>query len=60
MRQSRIGWPPMIDKERFFVSITHLAFDRRLPVARKMTTYQKRRIERIRRENATGVSTAYH
>jgi hypothetical protein len=50
----------MIDKERFFVSITHLAFDRRLPVARKMTTYQKRRIERIRRENATGVSTAYH
>jgi hypothetical protein len=47
-------------KERFFVSITHLAFDRRLPVAREITAYQKHRIKRIRRGNATDVSAAYH
>jgi hypothetical protein len=32
----------------FYVSITHLAFDRRLPLAREITTYQKHRTKRIR------------
>ena len=37
------------DKEKLFlVSITHLAFDRRLPVARKIAAYQKHRINRLR------------
>lgn len=47
-------------KEVFFVSITHLAFDRRLPVAREIAAYQKHRIKRIHRENATNASAAYH
>jgi len=44
----------------FLVSITHLAFDRRLPVAREIAAYQKHRIKRIRRENAGDASAAYH
>jgi hypothetical protein len=32
----------------FYVSITHLAFDRRLPLAREIAAYQKHRIKRIR------------
>jgi len=43
-----------------FVSITHLAFDRRLPVAREIAAYQKHRIKRIRRDNATDTPAAYH
>jgi hypothetical protein len=35
------------------VSITHLTFDRRLPVAREIAAYQKHRIKRIRRDNVT-------
>jgi hypothetical protein len=39
------------DKEEvFLVSITHLAFDRRLPVARKIAAYQKHRIKHLRRD----------
>jgi hypothetical protein len=34
------------------VSITHLAFDRRLPIAREIAAYQKHRIKRLRRENS--------
>ena len=37
--------------EVFLVSITHLAFDRRLPIAREISAYQKHRIKRIRRDN---------
>ena len=44
----------------FLVSITHLAFDRRLPVAREIAAYQKHRIKRIRRENAGDAPAAYH
>jgi hypothetical protein len=40
-------------EEVFLVSITHLAFDRRLAIAREITAYQKRRIKRIRRDSAT-------
>jgi hypothetical protein len=46
--------------EVFVVSITHLAFDRRLPVAREIAAYQKHRIKRIRRDNATDAPAAYH
>jgi hypothetical protein len=44
----------------FLVSITHLAFDRRLPVAREIAAYQKHHIKRIRRENAGDAPAAYH
>jgi hypothetical protein len=40
-------------EEVFLVSITHLTFDRRLPVAREIAAYQKHRIKRIRRDNVT-------
>ena len=49
------------EKEQvFLVSITHLAFDRRLPIAREIASYQKHRIKRIRRENTTDAPAAYH
>jgi hypothetical protein len=32
----------------FFVSITHLTFDRRLPLAREIAAYQKHRVKRLR------------
>jgi hypothetical protein len=47
-------------KEIFLVSITHLAFDRRLPVAREIAAYQKHRIKRIRRNIAIDWSDTYH
>jgi hypothetical protein len=47
-------------KEVFLVSITHLAFDRKLPVAREIAAYQKHRIKRIRRDNATEAPAANH
>jgi hypothetical protein len=49
------------DKEEvFLVSITHLAFDRRLPVARKIAAYQKHCIKRLRRDGSTDAPAAYH
>ncbi|HLO76383.1 MAG TPA: hypothetical protein VK196_08005 [Magnetospirillum sp.] len=36
-----------------FISITHLLFDRRMPLAREIAAYQKHRIKRIRRRGAT-------
>jgi hypothetical protein len=44
----------------FLVSITHLAFDRRLPVAREIAAYQKHRVKRIRRKNTSDAPAAYH
>lgn len=35
--------------EAVYVSITHLRFDPRLPVARDITAYQKHRVKRLRR-----------
>lgn len=32
-----------------FISITHLRFDPRLPLAREITAYQKHRVKRLRR-----------
>ena len=37
----------------FFVSITHLSFDRRLPLAREIAAYQKHRVKRLRRSGPT-------
>jgi len=34
----------------FFASITHLLFDRRMPLAREITAYQKHRVKRLRRQ----------
>jgi hypothetical protein len=42
------------------VSITQLAFDRRLPVAREIAAYQKHRIKRIRRNNVTPTPAPHH
>ena len=33
----------------FLASITHLEFDRRQPIARDIATYQRHRVERLRR-----------
>jgi hypothetical protein len=46
--------------EVFLVSITHLAFDRRLPVAREIAAYQNHRIKRMRRDNETAAPAAHH
>jgi hypothetical protein len=49
-------------KQVFLVSITHLVFDRRFPIAREIAAYQKHRIKRIRREreNTTRAPAAHH
>src|ERR1700730_14870729 len=47
-------------REVFLVSITHLAFDRRLPVARKIAAYQKHRIKHLRRDGSTDAPAVYH
>jgi hypothetical protein len=47
-------------EEVFLVSITHLDFDRRLPVARKIAAYQKHRIKHLRRDGSTDAPAAYH
>ena len=47
-------------EEVFLASITHLALDRRLAIAREITAYQKRRIKRIRRDSATDSCATYH
>jgi hypothetical protein len=39
------------EEDAFFVSITHLDFDPRLPLAREIAAYQQRRVKRIRRQN---------
>lgn len=41
---------PGVDKAAF-VSITHLRFDVRLPLARAITAYQKHRVKRLRRQS---------
>jgi hypothetical protein len=35
----------------FLASITHLDFDRRLPLAREIIAYQKRRVKKLRRQS---------
>ena len=43
----------------FFASITHLTFDRRLPLAREIAAYQKHRIKRLHRGNGPGAPTGF-
>ena len=43
----------------FFASITHLTFDRRMPLAREIAAYQKHRIKRIRRGTLPRASAEY-
>ena len=38
------------NKSVFFTSITHLDFDRRLPLAREIAAYQKHRVKKLRRQ----------
>ena len=40
-------------REVLLVSITHLTFDRRLPLAREIAAYQRHRVKRIRRSGET-------
>lgn len=44
--------------EAIIVSITYLVFDRRRPLAREITAYQKHRLKRMRRANALGALAA--
>ena len=37
-------------RNQAFVSITHLRFDPRLPLSRKITAYQKHRVKRLRKQ----------
>ena len=48
------------DDPVFLVSITHLTFDRRLPLAREIAAYQKHRIKRLRRSGPTPPSGPFH
>jgi hypothetical protein len=40
-----------IGPRAFIVSITHLLFDRRNPLAREIASYQKHRFKRLRRDH---------
>ena len=46
--------------QAFFVSITHLTFDRRLPLAREIAAYQKHRVKRLRRSGPAGGAGPSH
>ena len=41
-------------REVLIVSLTHLLFDRRGPLARQIAEYQERRVKRLRRLNGSG------
>lgn len=47
-----LGLAVDIGENTFFVSITHLRFDRRMPLAREIAAYQKHRVKRIRHQGA--------
>jgi hypothetical protein len=48
------------NEEIFLVSITHLAFDRGLAVAREIAAYQKYRIKRLRHDNVSAAPAPRH
>jgi len=48
------------EQKAFFASITHLAFDRRLPLAREIAGYQKHRLKRVQRAHPSPSSWPYH
>ncbi len=45
-------------EKAFFVSITHLTFDRRLPLAREIAAYQKHRITAVSAQVALYLAAA--
>ncbi len=47
-----IGGPDT--KTPFIVSITHLIFDRRCPVFRKIEAYQQHRVKKLKRQSGRG------
>ena len=47
-------------REVLLVSITHLTFDRRLPLAREIAAYQKHRVKRLRRSGPAGGAGPSH
>lgn len=47
----RLAFDADIGPRAFIVSITHLLFDRRLPLARGIAGYQKHRVKRLRRDH---------
>jgi len=47
-------------REMLLVSITHLTFDRRLPLAREIAAYQKHRVKRLRRSGPAGGAGPSH
>jgi hypothetical protein len=48
----RLEFDADVGPRAFIVSITHLVFDRRHPLAREIAGYQKHRIKRLRRDHA--------
>jgi hypothetical protein len=47
----RLAFDADVGPGAFIVSITHLLFDRRLPLAREIASYQKHRVKRLRRDH---------
>ena len=45
------------DARAHYISITHLGFDRRLPMFRRIDSYQRRRIKKIRRQAGATINT---
>ncbi len=39
-------------KQAFYVSITHLIFERRMPLFRQIDAYQRHRIKKVKREGS--------
>ena len=48
------------EQKFFFAAITHLAFDRRLPLAREIAGYQKHRTKRVHRGGTSPSSWPHH
>ena len=48
-----------LEQKVLFASITHLAFDRRLPLAREIAGYQKHRLKRVQRAHPSPSSWPY-
>ena len=55
----RLGFGHEDGEKVFFVSITHLTFDRRLPLVREIAAYQKHRVKRLRRSGPAGGAGPY-
>ncbi|MDR3490374.1 MAG: hypothetical protein P4M05_36565 [Bradyrhizobium sp.] len=53
-----IGGPDA--KTPFFVSITHLIFDRRCPVFRQIEAYQRHRVKKLKQQRARAIIDRTH